>query len=69
MAGFFIGSDGVNFIAAPKCKSENNKHILDDCSSPFVAKCVICGERFVLVAETVLEKLGIDVTPRQVWRS
>ncbi len=59
----------MDLITAPKCKSLDNKHIVEDCPSPYAVKCIICGERFVLVAESILEKLGIGVTPRQTLRS
>jgi len=62
-------NSSTEIITAPQCKSDNNKHTLDDYPSPYIAICTVCGEKFVLVAETVLEKLGIEVIPRQVLKS
>ena len=59
----------TELLTAPNCKSIDNKHILDDCQSPYIAKCVVCNERFVLVSETILRKLGLGIIPRQVLKS
>lgn len=53
-----------NYIVAPDCISQNNKHSLTDAKSPYFAQCEICGEYFYLISEKVFKESGIQCTPR-----
>lgn len=50
------------YIPAPSCP--NGKHILIDAEPPWFAFCEICGTRFALIAEPVLDEMGVEVNQR-----
>jgi len=54
----------MDYIPAPSCPA--GKHILIDAETPWYVQCEVCGTRFALVAESVLDKAGIDVVERPV---
>lgn len=56
----------IEYIPAPSCP--NGKHILVDAEPPYYSKCEICGTRFALIAESVLDELGVKVNERPMTK-
>lgn len=52
-------------IKAPKCWSDDGKHVLEPAEPPFYAECQVCGERFILISETVAKEIEIVVASRK----
>ena len=52
------------YYSAPNCKSETNRHELKESQSQYYAECEFCGEKFVLLSKTVLDKLNISFIER-----
>ena len=52
------------YISAPRCTTENNKHILVDSESPYYAVCDACGERFILMSEASARELNLHLLER-----
>ena len=52
------------FIPAPQCP--NGQHELIEAPKPYWGKCEHCNEKFALVSETVIKKLGINIVERSI---
>lgn len=60
-----------NYIPAPNCKSKDGKHnikLMND-GGVWYARCLICGERFALISETIINSLGLRLEPRAIKRT
>ena len=60
----------AEYFRAPDCDSSSGKHTIQVLTDETVwyAKCTMCGERFVLISETVINNLGIQLEPRPTKR-
>lgn len=61
-----LGNGDAAYVPAPQCPA--GKHRCESCPPPFYERCAICGERFALIAETVLAKVGIKIIGRSVTK-
>lgn len=56
-----------DYIVAPNCTSQDNRHRIElIATKPWYAQCAVCGIRFALVAEPVLDALGAVPKERMV---
>ena len=53
------GSTRLEYVPAPRCVNPENVHELENYREyPYTYRCKHCKERFALLAETVLKKIG-----------
>ncbi len=57
--------DTADFRTLP-CPSKDGLHVLIEAVPPWYLACEICGQRFALVPEDVLDRAGLELRERGI---
>jgi len=61
-----FGTPDVEYMVAPDCFGGGKVHELEEFGKPWYRRCVVCGHKFALIADTVLEAIGITIVERPI---
>lgn len=56
--------ENKKMLFADNCNTPDGLHDLASCEPPWYGKCKVCGARFILINETVVEQLGLEIYQR-----
>ena len=53
-------------IRATPCPSSDGKHVFTEAAPPWYVVCNICGQRFALISEDVMNLSGLELRERDI---